>query len=128
MCCLQDASNSTENNLDDTHIINNKNTTHDDNVVSETDTGITKKITTSSKAQPPATRPGKKKLTDKDQLTNDVLLSVRGHFKRPAPTSATEDRYDLLGKSIAIKLRSIEKPQRLIAEKIINDPLFDAEM
>ncbi|GBP60236.1 hypothetical protein EVAR_44611_1 [Eumeta japonica] len=123
-----DASNSIENNLDDTHIINNTHTTHDAAVVTETDTGTTKNITTSRKAQPLATRPEKKKLTDQDQLTNDVLLSVRDHFKRPAPTSATEDRYDLLGKSIAIKLRSIEKRQRLIAEKTINDALFDAEM
>ncbi|KAF5283673.1 hypothetical protein FQR65_LT13797 [Abscondita terminalis] len=87
-----DSSNSIENNLDDTHIINNTNTTHDAAVVTETDTEATKNITTSRKAQPLATRPDKKKLTDQDQLTNDVLLSVRDHFKRPAPTSATEDR------------------------------------
>lgn len=53
---------------------------------------------------------------------------MRDHFKRPVPISAPEDRYDLLGRSIAIKLRSIEKRQRLMAEKIINDTLFDAEM
>ncbi|KAF5298898.1 hypothetical protein FQR65_LT09550 [Abscondita terminalis] len=63
------------------------------------------------KAQPLATRPGKKKLTDQDQLTNDVLLSVRYHFKRPASTSATEDRYTIFWE-----------------KEIINDALFDAEM
>lgn len=51
---------------------------------------------------------------------------MNNHFKRPA--SAPEDRYDLLGRSIAMKLRSLDKRQRLIAEKIINDTLFDAEM
>lgn len=67
-------------------------------------------------------------MTEQDQLTTDILLSVKDHFKRPAPASATEDQYDLLGRSIAIKLRSLDKRQRLIAEKIINDTLFDAEM
>ncbi|CAG5024716.1 unnamed protein product [Parnassius apollo] len=53
---------------------------------------------------------------------------MKDHFKRPASALATEDRYDLLGRSIAMKLRSLDKRQRLIAEKIINDTLFDAEM
>lgn len=56
------------------------------------------------------------------------MLSVKDHFKRPASASATEDRYDLLGRSIAMKLRPLDKRQCLIAEKIINDTLFDAEM
>nr|CAI5844844.1 unnamed protein product [Callosobruchus analis] len=30
-----------------------------------------------------------------DKLTNEVLTSVKEHFKRPAPQ---EDRYDLFGK------------------------------
>lgn len=74
----------------------------------------------------PATRPGRKTKNEQDQLTTDILLSVKDHFKRPA--SAIEDRYDLLGRSIAIKLRTLDKRQRLIAEKMINDTLFDAEM
>ncbi|KAK0179371.1 hypothetical protein PV327_005129 [Microctonus hyperodae] len=123
-----DASNSTVNSLNDTNNINNTNTTDDAAAVTEIDTDTTKNITTPRKAEAPATRPGKNKITEQDQLTNDVLLSVRDHFNRPAPTSVTEDRYDLLGKSIAIKLRSLEKRQRLITEKIINDTLFDAEM
>lgn len=58
-------------------------------------------------------------------MTNDVLLSVRDHFKKPSPQ---EDRYDLMGKSIAMRIRSLEKRQRLIVEKRINDLLFEAEM
>nr|CAI5857930.1 unnamed protein product [Callosobruchus analis] len=60
-----------------------------------------------------------------NKLTNEVLTSVKEHFKRPAPQ---EDRYDLFGKTIAMKLRTLEKKQRLIAEKIINDTLFEAEL
>ena len=50
---------------------------------------------------------------------------MRDHFKRP---SVQEDRYDLVGKIIAIKLRGLKKRQRLMAEKIIDDVLFEAEM
>ncbi len=58
-------------------------------------------------------------------MTNDVLLSETDHFER---LSHQEDRYDLLGKSIAMRIRSLEKRQRLIIEKRINDLLFEAEM
>lgn len=57
-------------------------------------------------------------------LTNDDLLLVQNHSKRPAPQ---DDRYDILGKGVALKLRDLEKTQRLLAEKIINETLFEAE-
>lgn len=60
-----------------------------------------------------------------EKLTNEVLTSIRDHFKRPAASPLPqEDRYDLL----ALKLRAMEKRQRLIAEKLINDTLFEGEM
>ncbi|XP_066153390.1 uncharacterized protein [Euwallacea fornicatus] len=69
-----------------------------------------------------------KKKSAQEALTTDVLLSVRDHFKRPAAIQSLEDRYDLLGRTIAIKLRTLDNRQRLFAEKIINDTLFEAEM
>ncbi|VVD04839.1 unnamed protein product [Leptidea sinapis] len=39
-----------------------------------------------------------------------------------------EDKYDAFGKNVAHKLRSLPTNQRLLAEKIINDALFEAEM
>ncbi|XP_044268020.1 uncharacterized protein LOC123013520 [Tribolium madens] len=39
-----------------------------------------------------------------------------------------EDEFDLLGKIYANKLRKLEKTQRIYAEKIINDTLFEAEL
>lgn len=68
---------------------------------------------TSSRARPP-----KRKTTD---LSNEVLHSV--NFKRPL-----DDRFDIFGKYVAMKLRELPKQQGLIAEKIINDTLFHAEL
>ncbi|VVC87031.1 unnamed protein product [Leptidea sinapis] len=39
-----------------------------------------------------------------------------------------EDKYDAFGKNVAHKLRSLPTNQRLLAEKIIIDALFEAEM
>lgn len=50
---------------------------------------------------------------------------VRDHFKRP---KMEEDRYDIIAKGFAVKLRELEKRQLIIAEKLINDILFEAEM
>ena len=54
-----------------------------------------------------------------------MLLTLWDHFKSPA---IQDDRCDLLGKPIAVKLRGLEKRQHLLAEKLINDVLFDGEM
>lgn len=70
----------------------------------------------------PQSRPPKKKA---DTILNDVLMSVQNHFKRPA---IREDRYDIFAKNIAIKMRELSKNQRIIAEKIINDTLFEGEL
>lgn len=57
----------------------------------------------------------------------DTLLeSIEQHFKKP---KQKEDRYDILGKNIAVKLRDISNStQKLIAEKLMYDALFLAEM
>ncbi|XP_054744339.1 uncharacterized protein LOC129248746 [Anastrepha obliqua] len=67
---------------------------------------------------PIISRPGtgkRKKIND--DLTAEVLTTVRDHFKTPPEQF---DRYDLLGKSIAVKLRGLEKRQALMAEKKID--------
>lgn len=68
-------------------------------------------------------RPAKRKTTDSTDLSNEVLHSVNEHFKRPL-----DDRFDIFGKYVAMKLRELPKQQGLIAEKIINDTLFHAEL
>lgn len=70
-------------------------------------------------------RPNTAKKRKNEELTTDVLESVRDHFKKPP---SQDDRYDLLGKSVACRIRALDKRQRLIVEKRINDVLFEAEM
>ena len=54
-----------------------------------------------------------------------MLKSVNEHFKRPRPP---DDRYDIFGKNVANVLRDVLAPQRILAEKFINDVLFHAQM
>lgn len=81
-------------------------------------------ISTNNRAHP-YSRPNNSKRNISTNLSNEVLLSVREHFKKP---QEVEDRYDHFGKTVAMRVRSLEKRQRLIAEKMINDILFEAEM
>lgn len=55
------------------------------------------------------------------------MESVRDHFKRPRPI-VTEDRCDIIGKNVAMKLRALDAKQIIVAEKLINDLLFEAEI
>lgn len=66
-------------------------------------------------SRPP--KPGKAKRKD-ESITDELLKSVRDHFKRPR--DKTEDRCDAIAKNIAMKLRVIEK--------LINYLLFEAEI
>ncbi|CAH4034406.1 unnamed protein product [Pieris brassicae] len=60
-----------------------------------------------------------------ENLTTQVLQSVQNHFKRPA---ITNDRFYIYGANVAAKLRDLTKRERILAEKIINETLFLAEM
>ncbi|XP_039279430.1 uncharacterized protein LOC111047499 [Nilaparvata lugens] len=65
-------------------------------------------------------------LTTNDKAANEAYL-VSDKVQKDS-SSQVEDRYDLLGKSIACRIRTLNKRQRLIVEKNINDILFEAEM
>ncbi|XP_041969576.1 uncharacterized protein LOC121726319 isoform X2 [Aricia agestis] len=54
----------------------------------------------------------------KKKLTHSNVEEAEGY----------EDRFDIFGKSVAMKMRGLSSQQRLVAEKIINDTLFKAEM
>ena len=62
-----------------------------------------------------------------ESLADDVLESVRDHFKRPRPIPS-EDRAAVFANNVAIKLRALDRKQILVAEKLINDLLFEAEI
>lgn len=68
---------------------------------------------------------GNTKQSNQFALTNEVLLTVKDHFKQP---QIREDRFDIFRKNVAMKLRDLSTPQRVMAEKLINDVLFEGEM
>lgn len=71
-------------------------------------------------------RPPKRTLNEANAaLTTEVMTTVRDHFKRPV---IRDDRYDILGKSVALRLRELPSQQKIIAEKIIHDTIYEAEM
>nr|CAI5834223.1 unnamed protein product [Callosobruchus analis] len=68
--------------------------------------------------------PKSQKPDDQTQLTKEVLATVNNHFKRPR---TTDDRFDIVGKNVATKPRYLTNDQRRLAEKFIDDILFEAE-
>lgn len=57
-------------------------------------------------------------------LTKEILTTVNNHFKQPR---VADDRFDIYGKNVAMKLRDLSSEQRRMAEKFMNDVLFEAE-
>lgn len=43
-------------------------------------------------------------------------------------TIVMEDEYDAIGRNVAAKLRNMRLDQRIIAEKLLNDILFEAQL
>lgn len=83
--------------------------------------------TSDSELTPINIRRKKQKIEAEKQeaLANEVLLTVKDHFRKPV---IKEDRFDMSGKTVAMKLRDLPKDQMLSADRIINDTLFLAEM
>ncbi|CAH1982154.1 unnamed protein product [Acanthoscelides obtectus] len=72
-------------------------------------------------------RPGPSiKRKSNDDISAEILSTVRDHFKRPQPQI---DCCELLGRTVAIKMRGIkDKRLHIMFEKKINDILYEAEM
>lgn len=63
--------------------------------------------------------------------TRCLQISKILHIEASPNHGSREDQYDVFGKTVAAKLRDIalkDNTQRLMAEKIVNDALFLAEM
>lgn len=90
--------------------------------VSRSSTPLPTNSTTTNVA--PSTSTKKKCRTD---MADDVLMTINEHFKKPREQKI-EDKHDVFGKNVAHKLRGLDNLQRILAEKIINDALFEAEM
>jgi len=81
--------------------------------------------TTDSECIPTRRKKQKTQLEKQQVLANELLLTVKEHIQKPR---TIEDRFDVIGKSVAMKLRDLPKDQMLIAEKIIHETLFQAEI
>ncbi|XP_023288150.1 uncharacterized protein LOC105696010 [Orussus abietinus] len=66
-------------------------------------------------------RPGKRL---NSELTDESFRTVTDNLKRPD----VEDRFDIYGKYVGMKLRDLPKQQRILAERIINETLFLADL
>ncbi|XP_057332247.1 uncharacterized protein LOC130672053 [Microplitis mediator] len=62
----------------------------------------------------------KRKHEDSDTDINKYL--------QPSNSSIIEDEFDAIGKNVAAKLRGMRLDQRIVAEKLINDVLFEAQL
>ncbi|XP_077302113.1 uncharacterized protein LOC143922652 [Arctopsyche grandis] len=67
------------------------------------------------------TRPPKRPYSN-TALVTDVLKTVKEHFK------CKEDRHDFYAKHVGNVLREVTKMQRIMAEKLIGEVLFEAQM
>ncbi|XP_077300444.1 uncharacterized protein LOC143921154 [Arctopsyche grandis] len=67
------------------------------------------------------TRPPKRPYSN-EALATDVLKTVKEHFKCP------DDNQDFFAKNVGKVLREVTKMQRIIAEKLIGEVLFHAQM
>uniref|UniRef100_A0A182X0A5 MADF domain-containing protein n=1 Tax=Anopheles quadriannulatus TaxID=34691 RepID=A0A182X0A5_ANOQN len=70
---------------------------------------------------------GKRKYSSIDQGV-DTRASYGSASNNVPFTSKREDAFDIFGKHVAYKLRSLNKQQSILAQKLINDVLFEGEM
>lgn len=66
----------------------------------------------------------------KSELSDDALVSLRGHLgdRSRDVLEKQEDRFDIFGRIVAVKMRDLGTRQRILVEKLINDSLFEAEL
>lgn len=67
------------------------------------------------------TTPNKKRKNDESDADINKYLNSSN-------TTTIEDEFDAIGKNVAAKLRGMRLDQRIVAEKLINDVLFEAQL
>lgn len=68
-------------------------------------------------------RPAKRKSVDEELLT-----IARNRLLSPRPAVTTDDEFDVYGKNMAHKLRNLPREQRIHAEKLFADVIYQAEL
>ncbi|XP_050303709.1 uncharacterized protein LOC126741360 [Anthonomus grandis grandis] len=87
-----------------------------------TDDSLDESRDSSSKTYTPNTRTFKK--PKQRNLCDSVLLRVQQELD----SKKEKDEYDIVGKNVANKLRGLPKEVSLVAEKLITDILFEAQL
>lgn len=68
-----------------------------------------------------------KKLNKNSDASERLLHTINERFLQKANEKKEKDRFDVTGENVAIKLRLLPINQRIMAEKLINDVLYEAE-
>lgn len=79
-----------------------------ENLSAQSPAAFTSITASTSSAHSSASKRQTKRKNNED-LTKDVLQSVQDHFKRP---TYQEDRYDIIGKMVVLKLREFKNKQQ----------------
>lgn len=58
---------------------------------------------------------------EEPDITDQLRVATHNSF-------VMEDEYDAIGRNVAAKLRHMRSDQRIIAEKLVNDILFEAQL
>ncbi|XP_060800384.1 uncharacterized protein LOC106141821 [Amyelois transitella] len=69
-----------------------------------------------------------KRSFDNSSLPNNVVNLLNTCIKRSRLENTNPDRHDIYCNSLAMKLRCLDNHQRIFAEKLINDVMFEAEL
>ncbi|XP_072385273.1 uncharacterized protein [Diabrotica undecimpunctata] len=84
-----------------------------------------------SSATPSSTKTSsmkKKRLRAATDPRDELLITINEKLQQSTPVVQREkDRFDIFGDNVAVKLRGLPNSQRIMAEKLINDVLFEAE-
>lgn len=67
-----------------------------------------------------------KKADRKRKAEEDVLSLVRERLSRPVPQEPKEDEHDTFARTLAYKMRKLNREQCLHAEKLIGEIMYEA--
>lgn len=98
--------------------------TEEDSQLSQ-DSAISENTAASSYTKTPSL--SKKRQRKPVDPRDELLRTINEKLQQPIQNAREKDRFDIFGDNVAIKLRALPENQRIMAEKLINDVLFEAE-
>ncbi|KAF5308019.1 hypothetical protein FQR65_LT18284 [Abscondita terminalis] len=129
----QDLPRTPVSNMSDEEEITDQESTHSEHVLSPTaleneDSQISEhSILSTGTSTYSKTPSGCKKRGRKTDPRDDLLITINERLNRPKADGHEKDRFHVYGDNVAIRLRALPTDQKIMAEKLINDVLFEAE-